>query len=147
MESRKAESQERDTARRRFDDLSNAVIAAAIEVHRKLGPGFVENVYEQALRAELKHRGIPFESQKEVLISYKGNTVGRHVLDLVVAGWLVVELKAVASLEQIHVVQVKSYLRAIGSNAGLLLNFGDVILDIKRVVVRFERRVGQAAAV
>ena len=73
--------------------------------------------------------------------------VGRHVLDLVVAGWLVVELKAVASLEQIHVVQVKSYLRAIGSNAGLLLNFGDVILDIKRVVVRFERRVGQAAAV
>jgi len=145
MESRKAESQKRETAGRAFDDLSHKVIAAAIEVHKQLGPGFVESVYEQALREELKRREIAFESQKEILVNYKGKVVGRHILDLLVAGRLVVELKAAAALEQIHLVQVKSYLRAIESNAGLLINFGDVILDVKRVVVRFEKPVQHAS--
>jgi GxxExxY protein len=128
-----------------FDDLSSEVIAAAIQVHRQLGPGFLEGVYEQAPRIELGKRGIPFECQKEILVSYEGQVVGRHVLDLLVGNSLVVELKAVARFEPVHLAQCKSYLRAVGSNVGLLLNFGDTTLDVRRVVVQFEKQ--KAAAV
>jgi len=121
-----------------FDVLSNRVIAAAIEVHKGLGPGFLEGVYEQALRIELAKHNIPFESQKEILVKYEDRVVGRHVLDLLVDGQLVVELKSVLNFEQIHVAQVKSYLRASGSNVGILLNFGGMKLDVKRVVLHFE---------
>lgn len=82
--------------------------------------------------------------QKEILVSYKGKVVGRHVLDLLVDGNLIVELKAVSAIERVHLVQVKSYLRALGTNAGLLLNFGDVVVDPKRVVLRFERDESEA---
>lgn len=121
-----------------FDELSGRVIAAAIEVHRRLGPGFVEGVYEQALRIELTQRHIPFESRKEILVSYEGQVVGRHVLDLLVDGELVVELKAVARLEQVHLAQVKSYLRAVDSGVGLLMNFAGTTLEVKRVVLQFQ---------
>lgn len=131
--------------RREFDELSGKVIGAAIEVHRSLGPGFLEGVYEQALRIELGKRKIPFESQKEILVKYEGQIVGRHVLDLLVNGVLVVELKSVVSFEQVHVAQVKSYLRAAGSSVGLLLNFGGTKLDVKRVVLHFEE--SEAASV
>jgi GxxExxY protein len=124
--------------KREFDELSGRVIAAAIEVHRSLGPGFLEGVYEQALRIELGRREIPFESQKEILVRYEGHVVGRHVLDLFVDEKLVVKLKSVVSFEQVHVAQVKSYLKAMGANVGLLLNFGGTKLDIKRVVLHFE---------
>lgn len=124
---------------REFNDLSGEVIAAAIEVHRQLGPGFLEGVYEQALRIELARRKIPFEPQKEIVVSYQGKVVGRHILDLLIAGSLVVELKAVTQFDQIHLAQTKSYLRAVGSNTGLLLNFGGTTLDIRRVVVHFEK--------
>jgi len=127
---------------REFDDLSGRVIAAAIDVHERLGPGFVEQVYENALRIELVKRKIPFESQKRIEIRYDGVVVGRHTLDLLVGGNLIVELKAVLALEEIHLVQVKSYLKAIGSNTGLLLNFGTTSLDIRRAVVHFEPSTG-----
>ena len=123
-----------------FDELSSRVIAAAIEVHKRLGPGFLESVYEQALRLELSDRGIPFEPQKEIEVLYGGRQVGTHILDLLVANTLVVELKAVKSLEDIHYAQVKSYLRASGTNLGLLMNFNSTTLDVKRVVLRFENR-------
>ena len=124
-----------------FDELSGRVIAAAIAVHKGLGPGFMESVYEQAFKLELSDRGIPFESQKVVEVCYGGRLVGAHVLDLLVAGSLVVELKAVKGLEDIHYAQVKSYLRASGTNLGLLLNFNSATLDVKRVVLRFENRI------
>lgn len=130
---------------RQFSDLSGDVIAAAIEVHRSLGPGFLEGVYEQALRIELRRRGIAFESQKEILVSYEGQVVGRHVLDLLIGGALVVELKAVARFEQVHLAQVKSYLRAASLSVGLLLNFATTTLDVRRVVLRFEDSVPASA--
>ena len=120
-----------------FDELSSKVIAAAIEVHRRLGPGFLEGVYEQALRLELAERGIPFEPQKEIKVLYAGKPVGTHLLDLFVAGVLVVELKAVEGFEDIHFAQVKSYLRASGAKVGLLMNFNCTRLSVKRVVLGF----------
>ena len=120
-----------------FDELSGKVIAAAIQVHRKLGPGFLESVYEHALRRELTERQIPFEKQKEIKIVYDGVLVGTHVLDLLVAGVLVLELKAVERFEDIHYAQVKSYLRASGATLGLLMNFNGTKLSVKRVVLGF----------
>jgi len=127
-----------------FDDLSRQVIGAAIEVHSRLGPGFVESVYEQALRIELSKRGIAFESQKEITVTYDGQVVGRHVLDLLVGEELVVELKAVNALEKVHYAQVKSYLRATGAQVGLLMNFATAPLDVKRVVLQYEAQTCQS---
>ena len=117
-----------------FDELSSRVIAAALSVHKQLGPGFVESVYEEALKLELAIRNIPFEAQKKVEISYAGRLVGVHVLDLMVDSKLVVELKSVKSLEDVHFAQVRSYLRATGASIELLMNFNSPILTVKRLV-------------
>ena len=120
-----------------FDELSNRVIAAAIQVHTALGPGFMEGVYEQALKIELANRGIRFESQKQIAVSYEGRVVGTHVLDLLVQNVLVVELKAVTRLDEVHHAQVRAYLRASGARVGLLLNFNCPKLTIKRLVLDY----------
>lgn len=90
----------------RFDELSNKTIGAAIQVHRELGPGFLESIYEQALRLELVENGIHFDPQKEVKIKYLGVEVGLHRLDLVIEDKIIVELKAVKALNDIHIAQV-----------------------------------------
>ncbi len=120
-----------------FDALSNKVIAAAVEVHRALGPGFLEGVYEAALKVELASRGIAFESQKQMEVVYAGKVVGNHVLDLFVEEQLVVELKAVSGLEDVHFAQVRSYLKATGATVGLLMNFNCPKLTVKRVVLDY----------
>ncbi|MCE5200073.1 MAG: GxxExxY protein [Armatimonadota bacterium] len=122
-----------------FDRLSGEVIAAAVQVHKVLGPGFIENVYEQALKLELNKRKIRFESQKQIQVFYAGQTVGTHVLDLLVEDQLIVELKAVAGLEDVHFAQVRSYLSATGAKVGLLMNFNSPKLTIKRIVRNFEQ--------
>ena len=114
-------------------DLSSAVIQAAIEVHKQLGPGFLESIYEEALCAELAGRGIPFERQKSVQIMYKGQPTGEHRLDLLVGQQLVVELKAIAALEPVHFSIVRSYMKATHVESGLLLNFASMPLTVKRV--------------
>ncbi len=121
----------------RLDDLAHAVIGAAIEVHRLLGPGFLESVYEEALAVEFRLRGIPVERQKPVAVSYKDQLVGEGQLDYLVAGELVVELKAVESLAPIHQAQVISYLKALRLTLGLLINFNVPVLKngIKRVIL------------
>jgi GxxExxY protein len=86
----------------KLDGLAKSVIDAAIEVHRQLGPGFLESVYEEALAVELTVREIPFERQKSIAVSYKGRVVGDGRIDLLVAGELLVELKAVEALAPIH---------------------------------------------
>jgi GxxExxY protein len=116
--------------------LSHAVIGAAIEVHRTLGPGFLESVYEEALCVELKLRGISFESQVEVGVQYKGEPVGVGRLDILVAGALIVELKAVETLAPIHEAQLLSYLKATSHRLGLLINFNIPVLrnGLKRII-------------
>ncbi|HYF51642.1 MAG TPA: GxxExxY protein [Planctomycetota bacterium] len=118
------------------DRLARAVIGAAIEVHRVLGPGYLESVYQQALEVELKLRGISFSRQQPLAVNYKGTEVGESHLDLWVGGKLVVELKAVDDLHPIHTAQLISYLKASGNELGLLINFNVAVLKngIKRVV-------------
>ena len=118
------------------EDLTEKIIKAAIDVHRRLGPGFLEAIYENALIIELQKRGLKVEQQVEVAIEYDGVEVGRHRLDLLVEDTIVVELKAIKNLEDIHFAIVKSYLRSVGKEHGLLLNFTKVTLEPKRVICR-----------
>jgi GxxExxY protein len=125
-----------------LDDLARRVIGAAIEVHRHLGAGYLESIYERALRRELTGRGIAFESQVVIPILYKDQSIGEAQLDLLVEGELVVELKAVERLLEIHRAQVISYLKATGAQLGLLINFNTPVLKdgIRRVIWHSEPR-------
>jgi GxxExxY protein len=109
------------------------VIGAAIEVHRALGPGFLESFYEEALCIELLSLGVPHERQKVIEITYKGQRIGEHRLDLLVDGRLVVELKAVQSLDSIHFSTVRSYMKALGIESGIIINFSTMPMTVKRV--------------
>ena len=107
-----------------MNKLTEAVIGAAIEVHRELGPGLLESAYQQALEHELTLRGIAFDSQKACPITYKGLSIeNAYRLDLLVEGTLVVELKAVDALADVHEAQVLTYLKFSGCGLGLLINF------------------------
>lgn len=119
------------------DALARKVIGAAIEVHRELGPGYLESVYEEALIIELGLRDIPFERQKTFALDYKGHSVGQGRMDLLIDNKLVVELKAVQALTPIHHAQVLSYLKANKLQLGLLLNFNVPLLKkgIQRVIL------------
>jgi GxxExxY protein len=128
----------RDRENAKFEALSGQIIEAAIAVHRELGPGFLESIYESALKTALRHRGILYEAQKEVSVFFEGEEAGVHKLDLLVAGQIVVELKAVKDLDDIHFAQVRSYLKATGSHVGLLLNFNAPTLIIKRIVREYQ---------
>ncbi|MFH1748495.1 MAG: GxxExxY protein [Planctomycetota bacterium] len=116
--------------------LSEQVIGAAIEVHRVLGPGLLESVYEEALCVELTLRGVPFIRQLQVDLAYKGHAVGKGRLDLLVDYQLIVELKAVDALSDVHLAQVLSYLKTTGKQLGLLINFNVAVLKsgIRRVI-------------
>jgi GxxExxY protein len=117
--------------------LSHEVIGAALEVHKLLGPGFLEEVYEQALSVELELRGIPHLWQAPVAVQYKSHPVGEGRLDILVGSRLIVELKAVENLLPIHSAQLLSYLKATGLSLGLLINFNVSVLrsGIKRIVL------------
>ncbi len=115
------------------EELIRRIIGAAIAVHRELGPGYLESVYETALTVELSQMGIRCEQQKTIDILYRGTKVGEHRLDLLVEGKIIVENKAVASLDKIFFVVVRSYLKAANLNDALLLNFAAMPLTIKRV--------------
>ena len=121
----------------RLNELARQVVDAALEVHRVLGPGFAESVYEEALSVELSRRAIPFERQVSLSVKYKGFSVGEGRVDLLVGGELVVELKSVEQLAAVHVAQVLSYLRAFERPLGLLLTFNVRLLrnGIRRVVL------------
>ena len=116
-----------------LEQLIPRVIGCMIEVHRRLGPGFLESVYHRALEVEMGFRGIAFETEKEVPLVYRGASVGCHRLDLFVADELVVELKTVEEIAAIYYAQVRSYLKAIDKPLGLLANFASPTLDCRRV--------------
>ncbi len=117
-----------------FEELTEQVIAAAIEVHKNLGPGFLESVYENALSLEFEFRNIPYKRQWEISISYHGKEVGKHRLDMFVFDKFVVELKAIKDITNEHFAIVRSYLKAVGQKHGLVLNFAKPTLEIKRVI-------------
>ena len=116
------------------EKLTEQIIGCAIEVHKRLGPGFLESIYENAFVLELRKRKLQVEQQREVIVKYDGVEIGRHRLDLIVADTIVVELKAVKNIEDIHFAIVKSYLKALGKEHGLLINFSQKVLEVKRVI-------------
>jgi GxxExxY protein len=121
----------------RVDELAHRVIGAAIEVHKLLGPGFLESVYEEALAYEFELRDIPFERQHPITLHYKTKNVGDSRLDFLVGGELVVELKAVEAIYPIFPAKVIHYLKISGLELGIIINFHVVQLrdGIKRIVL------------
>jgi len=117
------------------DTLTEKIIGAAIEVHRILGPGLLELIYEEALCVELELRGLAFQRQAELDIHYKGHIIKGQRLDLIVEGQVVVELKSLTKLPEVATAQVMSYLKATGLKRALLINFGMLRLvdGIKRI--------------
>lgn len=117
-----------------LEELTRAIIGAAMEVHRTLGPGFLESIYGRALSRELSLRGFFTTSEFEVQIRYKEFVVGRHRMDLVVENKVIVELKATQSIAEIHLAQALSYMKATSLSVSLIVNFGEPSLTWKRLV-------------
>ena len=120
-----------------LDKLARVTVDAAVEVHRRLGPGFLEAVYEEALATELGMRGIPFARQVLVELDYKGVPVGQARIDVIVGGRLIVELKSTEALLAIHRAQLIAYLRATRQTLGLLINFNVPVIrqGIRRIIL------------
>ncbi|MEG4318521.1 MULTISPECIES: GxxExxY protein [unclassified Microcoleus] len=137
MNRRGPENPERRELGDELNELTYAVIGAAMEVHKELGPGFLEVVYENSLREELHRRGIPFQPQPKVNVIYKGVLVGKGRYDMLVANTLLVELKSVQTLAPIHEAQVISYLKMTGHPLALLINFNVRFLKegIRRLIL------------
>lgn len=106
------------------DPLTAEIIGAAIEVHRTLGSGLLESIYEEALGVEFELRCIPYQRQVSVDVNYKGRVIKGQRLDILVAGEVVVELKSASNLPEVAFAQVLSYLKSTGLKRGLLINFG-----------------------
>jgi GxxExxY protein len=119
------------------DPLTEKIIAAAIEVHRELGPGLLESIYESALCREFDLRGIPYARQVVVPVHYKEVQIGEHRIDLLIADQVVVEIKAVERMDPVFDAQLLSYLRLTHKRVGLLLNFNVHLLKngIKRRIL------------
>lgn len=119
------------------EDLANAAIGAAIEVHKELGPGLPEYVYRHAMSIELTLQGIPHEVEARVPVYYKGVLVGEGRVDILVGQRLVLEFKVVEVLTEVHRAQVIAYLQALKLQLGLLINFNVALLKdgVKRVVL------------
>jgi GxxExxY protein len=117
------------------DQLTEKIIAAAVEVHKTLGPGLLESIYEDALCIEFGLMGVSFERQVAVDVIYKGHAIQGQRLDLLVADEVVVEIKSLRSLPEVATAQLLSYLKATGLKRGLLLNFGEkqMIAGVKRI--------------
>lgn len=117
-----------------YKELAFAIVGAAIEVHKTLGPGFLEAVYRKALLCELALRSIPFEEEKVLPVYYKGQLVGEYKADIVVDGKIILELKAVSAINAGHEAQALHYLAATGMELAIILNFGTPSLQQKRIV-------------
>jgi GxxExxY protein len=129
-----AETQEHFVADIIYKELSYAIVGAAMEVHRILGPGFLETVYQKALAHELALRGIRFEQFKKLPVYYKGVLVGDYEADFVVEDKIILEIKAVSQFHPKHEAQAINYLTATGFRLAILLNFGADSLQHQRMV-------------
>jgi GxxExxY protein len=117
-----------------YKKLSYSVIGAAIEVHRLLGPGFLEKIYQNALEHELALRNIPFARQIPVEVQYKDISVGEYKADLLIDEKIIVEVKALNALIPAHEAQAINYLAATKTRLALLLNFGTESLQVRRLI-------------
>ena len=134
IDTERTQNLERDYANYPDSQLTEQIIGGAIEVHRQLGPGFLERVYENALVHELRARGVEVAAQHEIEVKYKNAVVGIYCCDLFVEGRVLCEIKATAGIDPGHEAQLINYLKATGIKVGLLLNFGASKLQIKRMI-------------
>jgi GxxExxY protein len=123
----------------KYQELTENIIKAAYTVHNTLGYGFLEKVYQNALVIELAKRGIKADSEKPIKVFYEGQIVGDYVCDLIVDDKVILELKAVKELNDIHEVQLVNYLKATGVEVGLLINFGPSVKIKRRVFDNFRK--------
>lgn len=118
-----------------YSELTDKIIKSAIVVHKELGPGLVGKLYQRALKVELLSCKIKAEREKRILMSYKGIDIGFDKVDFEVGEKVLVELKVVSELNQIHRAQMISYLKSSGKRVGLIINFAKLKLEVKRVIV------------
>ncbi len=116
------------------DALTEKIIGAAYSVANQLGSGFLEKVYENAMSVELKLQGLKVEQQKSIKVYYKDIVVGDYIADLMIDDTVIVELKSVKALADIHKAQLLNYLRATKKTVGLLINFGNPRVEIRRIL-------------
>jgi len=116
-----------------YEDITKQIIAAAMEVHKRLGNGFQEVIYQRALALELSHIELEFEQEKEIPIYYRDEFIGTRRADFFIDNKIMVEIKAVINLDDSHLAQAINYLEAYKMEVGLLINFGSKSLQIKRV--------------
>ena len=119
------------------ESVMSQTIGAAIAIHRALGPGFVESIYHKAMCIELESRNLAYQKERSIRVCYRGVEIPGQRVDLIVEGLIVVELKAVARLDEIHRAQLISYLKTTGLRGGLLINFRVPVLKdgLRRIVV------------
>ncbi len=118
----------------KYDDITRKIIGCAMRVHTKLGNGFQEVIYQRSLELEMALEGIKFEREKEMVIYYREIEVGTRRVDFFVENLIMVELKAIIELEDVHLSQGINYLEAYNVEVGLLLNFGSKSLTVKRLL-------------
>lgn len=117
-----------------YQDITRKIIGAAMEVHKTLGNGFQELIYHRALAVEMKKQCLNFVREQEMKVEYKGEEVGTRRVDFFVENKIMVEIKAITKLEDVHLAQAKNYLEACNMQVGLLLNFGSKSLEFKRLI-------------
>ncbi len=118
-----------------YPELSYKIVGAAMEVHRELGPGFLEKVYENSMIVVFERDQVPAIQQYPIPVFFQGNKVGNYVADIVVADKIIVELKTVNSITNVHVAQVMNYLKATGKRLGIIINFKGQSLEYKRIIL------------
>lgn len=116
-----------------IEDITYKIIGCAMKVHNTLGNGFQEVIYQRCLAIELERAGLSFEREKDQIIFYDGINVGSRRADFVVEDCVIVELKALVDLEDVHLAQAKNYVVAYNFKVGLLINFGSISLQYKKV--------------
>lgn len=117
-----------------YSDLTDRIIKIAIDVHKALGPGFVEKIYQRALYLEFKNNKLKFNRERKIVVMYKKVNLGYETVDFDIEDKVLVETKAVTEINKIHIAQVISYLKSANRKVGLILNFAKPILEIKRVI-------------
>jgi GxxExxY protein len=117
-----------------FENITEKIIGCAYQVYNRMGYGFLESVYEKCMLIELRKAGLKSEYQKPIIVYYDGEVVGQFVADIFVEDTIILELKSVKSIAKAHEVQLVNYLVATGKDVGLLINFGEQKVDMKRKV-------------
>ena len=126
-----------DADERRLNELTERVIGCAFTVANELGAGFLEKVYQNALRLELQAVGLKVAYEQRIPVMYRGEVVGDYVSDLIVEGAVLIECKAVRAFDEVHKAQCINYLKATGLRVCLLINFAKCKIEIKRIVRGF----------